>query len=62
MNVDVQRDNCGSIDIGFYKQRAAQLRREAILELANDKQAGLSADPGLVLSTACGHAQRVVSP
>jgi hypothetical protein len=35
MNVDVQRDNCGSIDIGFYKQRAAQLRREAILELAN---------------------------
>ena len=35
MNIDVRRDNWGSIDIVFYKQRAAQIRREAILELAN---------------------------
>ena len=35
MNIDVRRDRCGSIDIGFYKQQAAQLRRQAILELAN---------------------------
>ena len=35
MNIDLRRDNCCSTDIGFYTQRAAQLRREAILEFAH---------------------------
>jgi SAM-dependent methyltransferase len=33
IDIDVRRDDCGSIDIAFYKRRAQCLRRQAILEL-----------------------------
>jgi hypothetical protein len=32
-DIDVRRDERGSIDIAFYKRRGERLRRQAILEL-----------------------------
>jgi len=33
IQIDLRRDRGGSIDIPFYRERAARLRREAILDL-----------------------------
>lgn len=35
INTSARRDDCGSIDISFYKKRAERLRREAILDMAH---------------------------
>ncbi|MCP3462942.1 hypothetical protein [Bradyrhizobium sp. CCGUVB23] len=34
IDIEVRRDDCGSIDIGLCRKRAEQLYRETILELA----------------------------